>query len=155
MMTTPERAFAGCIVTLVNLDTGEQRVEHAAGYHYQSTEWLPPEVSGRRDLSQEPARMLAQLRGRTLGDGSRSIRHPRKRSRQTHTVNVLDALRLLLNEVDRWEGTWRVRTISTPQTILADIRGRGFGVEDGSRKIATVEQTMLGKIRRLDMAENA
>lgn len=111
-MSTRERALAGAIVTLVNTETGETRVELAQGFHFET--------------------------------GSHDLRSP-------HHFNLNEALLRLLAEADKWDGTWRVRTISTPQTILADIRGRQPGAQ-GARSLAP-ESMILTSIGRIDMWE--
>lgn len=107
--SSTERSFAGALVTLVNIDTGETRLEHAAGYKYET--------------------------------GSRVTYNAKQ-----HTLGVYDALERLCREADSWPGTWRVRTISTPQTIYADIK-------HVRRAPGEPERQYLAKIGRLDMLE--
>lgn len=128
IMYSAERAFAGCIVTFVNTDTGELRVRHAGGYHYTR---LRPDLHKNPDLP----------------------RHSR-RHRDTYSRSVWDCLRSLLDEADGWGGAWRVRTVSTPQTIYADLRGRKHGGKKGT-DMPTPEAIFLGRIGRLDMLETA
>lgn len=112
-LSTRERAYYGCLVTLVEIETGEMRVEHAAGYAHESGRWAS--------------------------------------ERTYDNYSVFAALKRLLQEVDQWEGEWRVRTISTPATIIADLRGRQTGNE-GARP-APPEASILTHIGRIDMWE--
>lgn len=68
-----------------------------------------------------------------------------------------------IEQAEGWPGSWKVEVISTPQTILRDLRGTrrqrgrprllaGSGeprVEN--TKLLTPEMRYLGKIRRMDM----
>lgn len=102
LLATSERAFAGAIVTVVNLGTGETEVIHAKGYRY---------TTGTRRVDPRPL-------------GAKPAREPNEKMKM-HGLN--DALRVLCAELEAREGDWRVRTISTPQSILLDIRGRKPG----------------------------
>jgi hypothetical protein len=108
------RAYAGCIVTLAEQDTGEVRVIHRAGFSTQ--------------------------RGST-----------NSQNRTRVFYGILDALRDLCAEVDEWPGEWKVRTISTPQTIYADLQVRQEG-NDGASPTPP-EITLLTKIDRADLWE--
>lgn len=112
LQTTQERAYSGCIVTLVEVRTGEERVEHASGYSNDTRE------------------------------GNKRI---------YKTLSMFGALKRLLDEVDTWEGEWKVRTISTPATILADLNGRQHG-NDGARPTPP-EAAILTHVGRADLWE--
>jgi hypothetical protein len=153
MMTTRDRALAGVIVTFVNVETGELRVEHRAGYHYQVTSLPAPDAAARSrhpEASERSGRADARLSDLPSMILSRSTRKARQRARETHTMNVHETLRRLCSEADGWEGDWRVRTICTPQSILADLRGRERVAER-----ASPEQWLLSRIGRLDLWEHS
>jgi hypothetical protein len=108
------RAVDGCIVTLVNLDTGRTESRHLGGV-----------VAIRR-----------QVKGRRLPERAE--------------VSVYELLRSLCEELDRREGDWRLRSVSTPTTILSDLRKRDAA---GHTVPLAPELTALGKIGRLDLLE--
>lgn len=84
IVNTSQRSYAGCIVTLVNVETGVTTVRHFGGYDHDP--------------------------------GSAPDRSERRRRE-----GVDDILRDLCANL---EPAWRIRTISTPQTIYQDLRGR-------------------------------
>ena len=57
------------------------------------------------------------------------------------------ALEAVCRTADRLDGEWRILTISTPRTILNDLRTRG-------QKRRSPEKEMLGGIGRLDLLES-
>lgn len=122
-ISTKERSYAGATVTTVNLDTDEVRVELTQGYHFQ--------VGGRRrglvcgcgcgatvqpDSKGLPRRFK---RGHNMKPATRGPRDVTER-----VYSLYDCLGELCGELEERAGDWRVRTISTPTSILADIRGR-------------------------------
>jgi hypothetical protein len=60
---------------------------------------------------------------------------------------ILDLLRELARELDEREGRWRVRTISSPTSILLDLRSTRL-------EEPTYEAYLLGRIKRLDLLES-
>jgi hypothetical protein len=68
-----------------------------------------------------------------------------------HAYGFLDQMRDLCARVEALGGEWRIRTISTPQTIYADIKGRdvsrnGFGAN-------SPESELLGSMGYLHLWE--
>lgn len=116
IINTMQRAYAGCIVTLVHVDTGETLVRHLAGYSHDKAVGAP--VS----------------RGR--------------RRRHRRTLGVDELLRDLCEYMPR---DWRIRTISSPQTIYQDLQGRtppGRGGPDAL--VVAPEAQLLGRLGLLE-----
>ena len=122
-ISTKERAFAGATVTTVNLETGEVRVELTQGYHY--------EVGGRQrgptcacgcGATVQPDRKGRPRRFKRGHNNRPVTQSPRAFKEVKHSLR--DCLRSLCEELEARSGDWRVRAISTPASILTDIRGR-------------------------------
>ena len=61
-----------------------------------------------------------------------------------------DATLTIAARCDELGPTWRVRTLSTPRTILADLRNAG--AERGEKQTRP-ESVLLGKVGRMDLVE--
>jgi hypothetical protein len=82
--------------------------------------------------------------------GKRRMRNGKRPGADPIHVGLQDLLRLLCAELDSRPGRWRVRTISTPQTILRDLQLREAG---GNLTPIAPELGLLGQIGRVDLAE--
>lgn len=64
---------------------------------------------------------------------------------------AIPAFRSVVEEIDELEGDWRVSVVSTPTTILADLRND----RPASRRGESPERRFCAAIGRLDLLENA
>jgi hypothetical protein len=135
LLSTEGRAFAGALVTIVNLEDGATEVVHAKGYYFQTGS------NRARVLRQTAWSPRAWRDARNYGPPSEA-QVPGTARIQKH--GVLDALRALCEALEAREGDWRVRTISTPQLIFQDMQGRQPSRPGG--EIAHPEPAMLTKV---------
>jgi hypothetical protein len=93
------------------------------------------------DSGKSESRHLGGVMARRIG--GRDNRPP-----QRIIAGVNDLRHELAAELDEREGDWRIRSISTPSTILTDLLWR-----EGNSRIPMPEAVMLTKIGRTDLLE--
>lgn len=129
---TETRAVDGCIVQFVRGD-GERRTVVVSG----------------------PAGFIYRV-------GRRPDRRSGVSARKSPLPGVDSALRAAIEKMEAWPGEWKVEVISTPSSILADLRGSrvqtgpsrtGMGGSDDrtETRLLTYEALTLSRIRRLDL----
>lgn len=65
---------------------------------------------------------------------------------------ALPGLRAIVEQIDELEGDWLIRTVSTPMTVLADLRNGGSTTQ---RRGDPPERRFLAAVGRLDLLEIA
>lgn len=116
-MGTQERCFHGVIVTWVN-EKGDLKVRHHPG------------------LYTEKKTRIYDKRGRFV-----------RWHRAVEAITATDALRDAVTLMERWPGTWKVQTISTPQSIYTDLTG----ARTNGKVMGPPEPFWLQRIGRIDL----